>query len=280
MRAGSEGRGHQNVKHALPSFNVSSSYGLREARADRVRDDTAFSFFFTERARSYPRERGASRIHLCIYCAPLPQVSERAEETPLPTPVERRQTQTVPSLQSDFPNHTLSYDTRGGSKDLPLVSRDSFRGHPKMTLRCFEGAPFCLSLESKARRMACLFHTSGKMVPRGTPPPTRQALAHRSRSCKVRLAKSAVLARRVIKSRVSAVPRDIFCSAPPLGCGFHSPLWRQTANNSTSWRLICASRARSRAGARLGRASRACSPPTCTILRRLIKLVWASLRRL
>ena len=56
-----------------------------------------------------------------------------------------------------------------------------------------------------------------------------------------------------------------------------SPLWRQTANNSASWRLICVSRARSRAGARLGRASRACSPPTCTILRRLIKLVWASL---
>ena len=70
----------------------------------------------------------------------------------------------------------------------------------------------------------------------------------------------------------------LFCSAPPLGCGFHSPLWRQTANNGTSWRLICASRARSRAGARLGRASRACSPPICTILRCLIKLVWASLR--
>ena len=29
----------------------------------------------------------------------------------------------------------------------------------------FEGAPFRLSLESKARRMACLFHTSGEMVP-------------------------------------------------------------------------------------------------------------------
>ena len=76
----------------------------------------------------------------------------------------------------------------------------------------------------------------------------------------------------------SAVPRDIFCSAPPLGCGIHSRLGRQTANNGTSWRLICASRARSRAGARLGRASRACSPPICTILRRLIKLVCALLR--
>ena len=71
---------------------------------------------------------------------------------------------------------------------------------------------------------------------------------------------------------------DHFSSALPLGRGFHSPLWRQTANNGTSWRLICASRARSRAGARLGRTSRACSPPTCTILRRLIKLVCALLR--
>ena len=70
---------------------------------------------------------------------------------------------------------------------------------------------------------------------------------------------------------------SIFCSAPPLGCGIHSPLRYQTANNGTSWRLICASRARSRTDVRLGRASRACSPPTCTILRRLIKLVWASL---
>ena len=69
-----------------------------------------------------------------------------------------------------------------------------------------------------------------------------------------------------------------FSSAPPLGRGFHSPLWRQTANNGTSWRLICASRARSRTDVRLGRASRACSPPICTILRRLIKLVCALLR--
>ena len=76
----------------------------------------------------------------------------------------------------------------------------------------------------------------------------------------------------------SAVPRDIFCSAPPLGCGIHSRLGRQTANNGTSWRLICASRARSRTDVRLGRASRACSPPICTILRRLIKLVCALLR--
>ena len=29
---------------------------------------------------------------------------------------------TVPSLQSDFPNHTLSYDARDESKDPPLVS--------------------------------------------------------------------------------------------------------------------------------------------------------------
>ena len=71
---------------------------------------------------------------------------------------------------------------------------------------------------------------------------------------------------------------DHFSSALPLGRGFHSPLWRQTTNNGTSWRLICASRARSRAGARLGRASRACSPPIYTILRRLIKLVCALLR--
>ena len=71
---------------------------------------------------------------------------------------------------------------------------------------------------------------------------------------------------------------SIFCSAPPLGCGMHSRLGRQTANKGTSWRLICASRARSRTDVRLGRASRACSPPICTILRRLIKLVCALLR--
>ena len=70
----------------------------------------------------------------------------------------------------------------------------------------------------------------------------------------------------------------LFCSAPPLGCGFHSRLGRQTANNGTSWRLICASRARSRTDVRLDCASRACSPPICTILRRLIKLVCALLR--
>ena len=80
----------------------------------------------------------------------------------------------------------------------------------------------------------------------------------------------------VLSERFSAQTSH-FCSAPPLGCGIHSPLWRQTANTGTSWRLICASRARSRAGARLGRTSRACSPPICTILRCLIKLVWASL---
>ena len=69
-----------------------------------------------------------------------------------------------------------------------------------------------------------------------------------------------------------------FCSALALRRGIHSRLGRQTANNGTSWRLICASRARSRTDVRLGRASRACSPPTCTILRRLIKLVCALLR--
>ena len=56
-----------------------------------------------------------------------------------------------------------------------------FRGHPKITLRCFEGAPFCLSLESKARRMACLFHTSGKMVP-----PSILPLRHDKRSLTAR----------------------------------------------------------------------------------------------
>ena len=65
------------------------------------------------------------------------------------------------------------------------------------------------------------------------------------------------------------------CSSLALRRGIHPRLGRQTANNGTSWRLICAPRARSRAGARLGRASRACSPPICTILRRLIKLVFA-----
>ena len=65
------------------------------------------------------------------------------------------------------------------------------------------------------------------------------------------------------------------CSALALRRGIHPRLGRQTANNGTSWRLICASRARSRTNVRLGRASRACSPPICTILRRLIKLVFA-----
>ena len=81
---------------------------------------------------------------------------------------------------------------------------------------------------------------------------------------------------RIIESREKS--RDIFCSAPPLGCGIHSRLGCQTANNGTSWRLICASRARSRTDVRLGRASRACSPPICTVLRRLIKHVCALLR--
>ena len=80
------------------------------------------------------------------------------------------------------------------------------------------------------------------------------------------------------RSEFAPLSAVLFCSAPPLGCGIHSRLGRQTANNGTSWRLICASRARSRAGARLGRASRACSPPACTILRRLIKLVCALMR--
>ena len=64
--------------------------------------------------------------------------------------------------------------------------------------------------------------------PRGT-------FAHRSRPRKGRLAKSAVLTRRVIKSRVNAVPRDIFCSAPPLGCGSGHAL-------SKSFASFCASR--------------------------------------
>ena len=50
-------------------------------------------------------------------------------------------------------------------------------------------------------------------------PLQRGTLIHHSRPRKGRLVKSAVLTRRVIKSRVNAVPRDIFCSAPPLGCG-------------------------------------------------------------
>ena len=100
--------------------------------------------------------------------------------------------------------------------------------------------------------MARLFHTSGKMVPpQYSPSDTTSA-----------------------RSPLAV----LFCSAPPLGCGIHSRLGRQTANNGTSWRLICAPRARSRTDVRLGRASRACSPPICTILRRLIKLVCALLR--
>ena len=50
-------------------------------------------------------------------------------------------------------------------------------------------------------------------------PLQRGTLIHHSRPRKGRLVKSAVLTRRVIKSRVNAVPRDILCSAPPLGCG-------------------------------------------------------------
>ena len=156
----------------------------------------------------------------------------------------------------------------------------------------FEGAPFRLSLESKARRMACLFHTSGKMVPPQYSPSdttsARSPLAvvqsalveergHSTRA--LPLVEERGHSTRALPSRArSAVPRDIFCSAPPLGCGIHSRLGCQTANNGTSWRLICASRARSRTDVRLGRASRACSPPICTILRRLIKLVCALLR--
>ena len=55
--------------------------------------------------------------------------------------------------------------------------------------------------------------------PLNTPLPTGQALAHRSRSRKGKFPKSAVFGNFATESRVSAVPRDIFCSAPPLGCG-------------------------------------------------------------
>ncbi len=70
-------------------------------------------------------ERGRKRqtsLHRLL--RPLFQKSPRkgrAEETSLSI---RRQAAkiTVPSLQSDFPNHTLSYDARDESKDPPLVS--------------------------------------------------------------------------------------------------------------------------------------------------------------
>ena len=143
----------------------------------------------------------------------------------------------------------------------------------------FEGAPFRLSLESKARRMACLFHTSGKMVPPQYSPSDTTSARSPLAVVQSALVEERGHSTRALPSRArSAVPRDIFCSAPPLGCGIHSRLGCQTANNGTSWRLICASRARSRTDVRLGRASRACSPPICTILRRLIKLVCALLR--
>ena len=123
----------------------------------------------------------------------------------------------------------------------------------------FEGAPFRLSLESKARRMACLFHTSGKMVPPQYSPSDTTSARSPLAVVQSALVEERGHSTRALPSRArSAVPRDIFCSAPPLGCGIHSRLGCQTANNGTSWRLICASRARSRTDVRLGRASRAC----------------------
>ena len=70
------------------------------------------------------------------------------------------------------------------------------------------GHHFAYRLNQRLAEWRAFFIQAAKWFPLNTPPPTRQALAHRSRSCKVRLAKNAVSARRVIKSRVNAVPRD------------------------------------------------------------------------
>ena len=94
-----------------------------------------------------------------------------------------------------------------GSSGLHLRSGDtSYRGRDRC--RGFEGAPFCLSLESKARRMACLFHTSGKMVPPQYSPSNaaRSLTAHDRAKCalpKTRFWRGALSSR-----AGSAVPRD------------------------------------------------------------------------
>ena len=54
------------------------------------------------------------------------------------------------------------------------------------------------------------------MFPSQYSPFTGRALTHRSRSRKGQSPKSAVIRGLLIESR------DIFCSAPPLGCGIHS----------------------------------------------------------
>ena len=57
-------------------------------------------------------------------------------------------------------NATSRFDFWRADNDMMLNSAASTR------------PPFRLSHESKAHRKARLFHTSGEMVPRGTPPPT------------------------------------------------------------------------------------------------------------
>ena len=110
----------------------------------------------------------------------------------------------------------------------------------------FEGAPFRLSLKSMPlAKIICKrhFHMSGEMVPPQYSPSdttsARSPLAVPQGEVPEERGRSGTS----LSSRAgSAVPRDIFCSAPPLGCGIHSRLGRQTANNGTSWRLICAPR--------------------------------------
>ena len=100
-----------NTRFLPSTFLLPMAFGKR---ADRVRDDTAF--FFTERARSYPRERGASRIHLCTGFAPLPQVSQRKHRCRTPSKDgQYRLFRRCKATSLTIPYHTTQWTSFGAS---------------------------------------------------------------------------------------------------------------------------------------------------------------------
>ena len=121
MRGG-VGRGNIKRQQArCPQQNVSSSYDLGKRAQDRVRDDTAKN---SSKDAANGRE-GANAKPLCTdFCVlSFKKVPERGGQRKHLCPSRRPAAKiTVPSMQSDFPNHTLSYDARDESKDPPLVS--------------------------------------------------------------------------------------------------------------------------------------------------------------
>ena len=87
----------------------------------------------------------------------------------------------------------------------------------------FEGAPFRLSLKSMPlAKIICKrhFHMSGEMVPPQYSPSDTTSARSPLAVVQSALVEERGHSTRALPSRAgSAVPRDIFCSAPPLGCG-------------------------------------------------------------